>query len=137
MKRRNPRITLSVLPARAIYHAVLQFTQHHPRPHTKARKPLYPEALILTLALRRTARRVLYRHLLFCLAPEALPDPPVPALGTLLYRLKTIALSWDPPTYPQGTWRGTGAQLEGGNTMQQTETFFGPYNVKIQPDWRR
>jgi hypothetical protein len=99
MKRRNPPITLSTLPARTIYHAVLQFTQHHPRPHTKGRKPLYPEALILTLL--RTARRASYRHLLFCLAPEALPDQPVPALGTLLYRLKTISderwhalLSW-------------------------------------------
>jgi hypothetical protein len=76
---------------RTIYHAVLQFTQQHPRPHTKGRKPLYPEALILTLALLRTARRASYRHLLFCLAPEALPDQPVPALGTLLYRLKTIS----------------------------------------------
>jgi hypothetical protein len=47
MKRRNPPITLSTLPARAIYQAALPFTQHHPRPHTKARKPLYPEALIV------------------------------------------------------------------------------------------
>jgi hypothetical protein len=81
----------STLLARAIYQAVLQFTQQHPLPRTKARKPLYPEALILTLALRRTARRASYRHLLFCLAPEALPDQPVPALGTLLYRLKTLS----------------------------------------------
>ena len=101
MKRRNPPITLSTLPARTLYHAVLPFTQHHPRPHPKARKPLYPKALILTLALRRTARRASDRHLLFCLAPEALPDQPVPALGTLLYRLKIISderwhalLSW-------------------------------------------
>jgi hypothetical protein len=115
MKRRNPRITLSVLPARTLYHAALQFTQHHPRPHTKARKPLYPKALILTLALRRTAQRASSRHLRVCLAPEALPDQPVPALGTLLYRLKTISderwhalLSWlaaqgiakEPPTVP-------------------------------------
>ena len=55
MKRRNPPITLSTLPARTLYHAVLPFTQHHPRPHTKTRKPLYPKAFILTLALRRTA----------------------------------------------------------------------------------
>jgi hypothetical protein len=118
MKRRNPPITLSTLPARTIYHAVLQFTQHHPRPHTKGRKPLYPEALILTLALLRTARRASYRHLLFCLAPEALPDQPVPAWGTLLYRLKTISderwhalLSWlaaqgiakEPPDAPLAT----------------------------------
>jgi len=40
MKRRNPPITLSTLPARTIYHATLQFTQRHPRPHTKGRKPL-------------------------------------------------------------------------------------------------
>jgi len=91
MKRRNPRITLSVLPARAIYQAVLQFTQQHPLPRTKGRKPLYSEALILTLALLRTARRASYRQLLFCRAPEALPDQPVPALGTLLYRLQTLA----------------------------------------------
>jgi len=90
MKRRNAPITLSTLPARALYHAVLQFTQHPPRPRTKGRKPLYPEALILTLALLRTARHASYRHLLFCLAPEALPDQLLPALGTLLYRLKTI-----------------------------------------------
>ena len=61
MKRRNPPITLSTLPARTIYHAVLQFTQHHPRPHTKGRKPLYPEALILTLALLRKAPPALRR----------------------------------------------------------------------------
>ena len=91
MKRRNPRITLSVLPARAIYQAVLQFTQQHPLPRTKGRKPLYSQALILTLALLRTAQRASYRQLLFCLAPEALPDQPVPALGTLLYRLQTLA----------------------------------------------
>jgi len=55
MKRRNPPITLSTLPARTLYHAALPFTQHHPHPHPKARKPLYPKALILTLALQRTA----------------------------------------------------------------------------------
>ena len=91
MKRHNPRITLSVLPARAIYRAALQFTQQHPLPRTKGRKPLYSEALILTLALLRTAQRASYRQLLFCRAPEALPDQPVPALGTLLYRLQTLA----------------------------------------------
>ena len=91
MKRRNPRITLSVLPTRAIYQAVLQFTQQHPLPRTKGRKPLYSQALILTLALLRTAQRASYRQLLFCRAPEALPDQPVPALGTLLYRLQTLA----------------------------------------------
>ena len=73
MKRRNPPITRSTLPARAIYRAVLQVTQHHPRPHTKGRKPLYPEALSLTLALRRTARRAPYRHMLVCLAPKPCP----------------------------------------------------------------
>jgi hypothetical protein len=38
----------------------------------------------------RTARRTSYRHLRFCLAPEALPDQPRPALGTRLYRPQTI-----------------------------------------------
>jgi hypothetical protein len=47
MKRRNPPITLSTLPARTIYQAALPFTQHHPRPHPKTRKPLYPKALIV------------------------------------------------------------------------------------------
>jgi len=78
MKRPNPPITRSTLPARIICHAVLQFTQQHPRLHTKGRKPLYPEALILTLALLRTARRASYRQMLVCLAPEALPDQPMP-----------------------------------------------------------
>ena len=46
------------------------------RLHSPLLPILYPEALILTLALLRTARRASYRHLLFCLAPEALPDLP-------------------------------------------------------------
>jgi hypothetical protein len=62
---------------------------------------------------------------------------PVHPLVTWRISFNGEALSWDPLTYPQGTWRGTGAQLGGGNTMQQPETFFGPYNVKIQYDWRR
>ncbi len=90
MKRRNYRITLSTLPARAIYEAVLQFTQQHPLPRRKGRKPIHSEALVLTLALLRTARRLSYRQLLFRVAPEVLPEEPVPALGTLLYRLQTI-----------------------------------------------
>jgi hypothetical protein len=111
MKRRNPPITLSTLPARAIYHAVLQFTQHHPRPHTKGRKPLYPEALILTLALLRTARRASYRHLRVCLAPEALPDQPVPALGTRLYRLQTL---------PDERWHALRSGLAAQGIAQKT-----------------
>ena len=91
MKRRNPSITLSTLPARLIYQAVLQFTQQHPRPHSKGRKPLYPKAYTRTLALWRTAQRASYRQRLFRRAPEALPDQPVPALGTLLYPLQTLA----------------------------------------------
>ena len=90
MKHRNHRITLSTLRARAIYEAVTQFTQQHPLPRSRGRKPIYSEALILTLALLRTARRLSYRQLLFCVAPEVLPEEPLPALGTLLYRLQTI-----------------------------------------------
>jgi hypothetical protein len=90
MKRRNYRITPSTLRARAIYQAVTQFTQQHPLPRSRGRKPIYSEALILTLALLRTARRLSYRQLLFCVAPEVLPEEPLPALGTLLYRLQTI-----------------------------------------------
>ena len=90
MKHRNYRITLSTLRARAIYEALTQFTQQHPLPRSRGRKPIYSEALILTLALLRTARRLSYRQLLFCVAPEVLPEEPLPALGTLLYRLQTI-----------------------------------------------
>jgi hypothetical protein len=72
MKHRNYRITLSTLRARAIYEAVTQFTQQHPLPRSRGRKPIYSEALILTLALLRTARRLSYRQLLFCVAPEVL-----------------------------------------------------------------
>ena len=90
MKRRNYRITPSTLRARAIYEAVTQFTQQHPLPRSRGRKPIYSEALILTLALLRTARRLSYRQLLFCVAPEVLPEEPLPALGTLMYRLQTI-----------------------------------------------
>jgi len=90
MKRRNYRITPSTLPARAIYQAVTQFTQQHPLPRSRGRKPTYSEVLILTLALLHTARRLSYRQLLFCVAPEVLPEEPLPALGTLLYRLQTI-----------------------------------------------
>jgi hypothetical protein len=90
MKHRNYRITLSTLRARAIYEAVTQFTQQHPLPRSRGRKPIYSEALILTLALLRTARRLSYRQLLFCVAPEVLPEEPLPALGTLMYRLQTI-----------------------------------------------
>ena len=90
MKHRNYRITLSTLRARVIYEALTQFTQQHPLPRSRGRKPIYSEALILTLALLRTARRLSYRQLLFCVAPEVLPEEPLPALGTLLYRLQTI-----------------------------------------------
>jgi hypothetical protein len=62
---------------------------------------------------------------------------PVYQLPTWRISFNGEAISWNPLTYPQGTWRGTGAQLGGGNTMQQPETAFGPYNAKIQPDVRR
>ena len=90
MKRRNYRITPSTLRARAIYEAVLQFTQQHPLPRGRGRKPIYSEALILTLALLHTAQGPSYRQLLFSVAPEVVPEEPLPALGTLMYRLKTI-----------------------------------------------
>ena len=90
MKHRNYRITPSTLPARAIYEAVTQFNQQHPLPRTRGRKPIYSEALILTLALLHTAQGLSYRQLLFSVAPEVLPEEPLPAPGTLLYRLQTI-----------------------------------------------
>jgi hypothetical protein len=78
MKRQNPPITLSTLPARTIYHAVLQFTQHHPRPHTKGRNLLYPEALLLTLALLRTADAPRIATCSFASPQKPCPTSPCP-----------------------------------------------------------
>ncbi len=90
MTQRKAPITLTTISANDIYHLAEQFTRQHPRKTTRGRKPLYPEALILTLVLLQTARRASYRQLLFGLAPEVLPNHALPALGTLLYRFQTI-----------------------------------------------
>ena len=115
MKLRNSSITLSTPPARIIYHAVLQVhLAERPHHYTEGRRsvlaltlapfssfthaptpknviPSTQRSLILTLALLRIDRSASYRHLLFCLAPEALVDQLVPALSTLLYSLQTIS----------------------------------------------
>jgi hypothetical protein len=91
MKQRQAPITLKTLAAEDIYRLAKQFTHQHPRPKTtRGRKPLYPEALILTLALLQVAQQASYRQLLFGLAPQLLPTHALPALGTLLYRLQTL-----------------------------------------------
>ena len=57
MKQRNAPVTLKTLSADDIYHLAEQFTRQHPRPKTnRGRNPLYPEALILTLALLQVAQ---------------------------------------------------------------------------------
>jgi hypothetical protein len=91
MKQTKAPITLKTLAAEDIYHLAEQFTHQHPRPKTtRGRKPLYPEALILTLALLQVAQQASYRQLLFGLAPQLLPTHALPALGTWLYRLQTL-----------------------------------------------
>jgi hypothetical protein len=87
----QPKVTLTTITATDIYHLVEQFTRDRPRRKTtRGRKPLYPEALILTLALLQVAQRAPYRQLLFGLAPHLFPNQPLPALGTLLYRFQTL-----------------------------------------------
>ena len=91
MTQRKTPVTLKTLAAEDIYHLAEQFTRQHPRPKTtRGRNPLYPEALILTLALLQVAQHASYRQLLFGLAPQLLPNHALPALGTLLYRLQTL-----------------------------------------------
>jgi hypothetical protein len=91
MKQTKAPITLKTLAAEDIYHLAEQFTHQHPRPKTtRGRNPLYPEALILTLALLQVAQQASYRQLLFGLAPQLLPTHALPALGTWLYRLQTL-----------------------------------------------
>jgi hypothetical protein len=85
------KVTLTTITATDIYHLVEQFTRDRPRRKTtRGRNPLYPEALILTLALLQVAQRATYRQLLFDLAPHLFPNQPLPALGTLLYRFQTL-----------------------------------------------
>jgi hypothetical protein len=90
MEQRKAPVTLKTLTATDIYHLAEQFTHDRPRPTTRGRKPLYPEALILTLAWLQVTQQAAYRPLLFGPAPSLLPDRALPALGTLLYQLKTI-----------------------------------------------
>ncbi len=62
-----------------------------PTTPTTRRPHKYPEALILTLWLLGVREHASYRRLLFALAPEILPDHPLPALGTFSYRLRHLA----------------------------------------------
>ncbi len=80
--------TLKTIPPQHLYALVHTFCQLHPTPKTRGRPPLYPEELILTLALLLTRMNTSYRDLLFCHAPHAFPDLPLPALGTLVYRFQ-------------------------------------------------
>ena len=90
MTKRKAQVTLTTIQATDIYQRAELFTRQRPRKTTRGRPCLYPEALLLTLALLQTARRASYRQLLFGLAPEVLPHHALPALGTLLYRFQTI-----------------------------------------------
>ena len=92
MRHRYPTSpTLSTICAISIYALVQRFCQSHPLPRTRGRPPRYPEALILPLSLLRTRDRASFRRLLYAIAPEALPDHALPALGTLVYRLHQIS----------------------------------------------
>ncbi|GIV18561.1 MAG: hypothetical protein KatS3mg023_0312 [Armatimonadota bacterium] len=83
--------TLATIRVRTIYSLVLRFCQLHPLPKRRGRPCKYSEALILTLWLLAVRENASYRRLLFALAPEILPDHPLPALGTLAYRLQHLA----------------------------------------------
>lgn len=61
--------TLSTLCATVIYALVQRLCQSHSLPRTRGRPPLYPEALILTLALLRSRDHASFRRLLYALAP--------------------------------------------------------------------
>jgi len=81
-RKTQRKVTLTTITATDIYHLVEQFTRDRPlRKTTRGRKPLYPEALILTLALLQVAQRATYRQLLFGLAPPPLPQPTAPCIG--------------------------------------------------------
>ncbi|GIV07121.1 MAG: hypothetical protein KatS3mg017_0323 [Fimbriimonadales bacterium] len=87
MKRRYPHhATLTTLPVNTIYALLQRFCQLHPRPPKRGRPHQYPEPLILTLLLLGTREHASYRRLRFALARELLPNHPLPALGTLVYR---------------------------------------------------
>ncbi|GIV17419.1 MAG: hypothetical protein KatS3mg022_2854 [Armatimonadota bacterium] len=92
MKRRYlPQSRLTTLSVKVIFTIVQRFCQIHPLPPRRGRPYKYPEALILTLLLLGVRENASYRRLLFALAPELLPDQPLPALGTLAYRLQHLA----------------------------------------------
>ena len=63
----------------------------HPLPTKRGRPPIYPEALILTLALLLVRDHASWRKLRYALAPETLSNHPLPALSTLVYRIHTIS----------------------------------------------
>jgi hypothetical protein len=68
----DPRGGGHLPPRRAVH-------PQHPRPKTtRGRNPLYPEALILTLALLQVAQQASYRQLLFGLAPQLLTHHALP-----------------------------------------------------------
>ncbi|GIV09476.1 MAG: hypothetical protein KatS3mg019_1567 [Fimbriimonadales bacterium] len=102
MKRRYPHnATRTTLPVNTIYALLQRFCQLHPCPPKRGRPPKYPEPLILTLLLLGAREHASYRRLRFALARELLPDHPLPALGTLVYRFHHLTderlhqlLSW-------------------------------------------
>ncbi|MGQ9487592.1 MAG: hypothetical protein ACUVTY_07775 [Armatimonadota bacterium] len=82
--------SLTTRSARTVFQLAQQFVWQNPAPRTRGRKPRYPEALILTFALLTKHGHHSYRALRQ-LAQAEFPDTPLPALGTLCYRLAHIS----------------------------------------------
>ncbi|MGQ9657723.1 MAG: hypothetical protein ACUVV1_07455 [Fimbriimonadales bacterium] len=88
-KHKTRKVSLKTLHPKIILQLARQFTQQNPLPTTRGRKPQYPEALLLTLALTMTAHQYSYRALQFW-AQVFFPDVSLPSLSTLWYRLVHI-----------------------------------------------
>jgi len=65
MTQRKVPVTLSPISAHDLLSLAEQFTSQRPRKTPRGRKPLYPEALLLTLALLQVTTRASYRQWLF------------------------------------------------------------------------
>ncbi len=63
MKRRFiPQATLVTLPVPLILFWMQRFCELHPTPKKRGRPPIYPEALILTLALLQVRNRASFHR---------------------------------------------------------------------------
>ncbi len=59
-KQRPALMTLKTITPHHLYALVRTFCQLHPKPKTRGRLPIYPEELILTLALMMTQMNTSY-----------------------------------------------------------------------------